>query len=304
MGSVLSREMCFASSSPALGSRGWSGSELSLGKRSRGKDVPAVEVDLFSVVESGEAMPLPASALTKVVQSSSVYPRQVPESTCREWLQLWAAHLESLGWWGDLSATHELVDSYSEAYPTVPNETPIDVPASARANTEASFRLLVSASGAPWVLAIARSYLLHTGLQPNGYSVSALPATGATHESRRAFTISVGVTEVLFVVLDMFTGEIIQWDARVPREYVTHLERWRDLEFPIVTHGAYAQGTDPRSLLRLLSNQEDSRALRAGVDELVEANKAHRRDDWHNPYLDDALMNPAFVIRAKPWASI
>jgi hypothetical protein len=256
-------------------------------------------VDVLSVVALSEALSLPASSLTKLLQlSPAVFPREVFAAAGGAWLQLWEAHVESLGWWGDLSEARELRESYSEAYQASPVHTPIRMPASADATSEASYRVLVTAFGAPWVLAIGRTYLLHTGLQPTEYSVSALPSTKATKEFRRAFTISVGVTEVLFVVLDMFTGDVDHWAARVPREFVTQLERWRDLECDIVTHGAYVQGDDPRQMFRLLSNPGDARVLRAGVGELVEAKKAHRRDDWHNPYLDDALMNPHFVTHA------
>lgn len=259
-----------------------------------------VAATIGDFVDKADGLTLPVSTITEALKKMPpVFPREIPHSAATSWLEAWDAHLVSLGWWGDLTTAQELEAKFAEAYRPATRPSLVKLPPKPLANSEGNFRALASAFEAPMVFAMARTYLRYVGLGASEYSISALPSTGATSDARRAFTVSVGVTEAAYVVLDTETGTIDHFGARVPSDRETYLNRWHDLDYRRCPWGIYVQGHDPRSLFRLLGDADDAHALWAGVEELTRSGKAYRKSDWHNPYLEHALLNPPFSTESK-----
>ncbi len=254
-----------------------------------------VAATIIDFVGRADGLTLPASTITDALKKMPpVFPRQISQAPATSWLDAWDEHLVSLGRWGDLTAARELEAAFAEAYSPATRPSLVRLPPNPRANSEGNFPALTTALDAPVVFAMARTYLLHVGLGASEYSISALPSTGATNDARRAFTVSVGVTEAAYVVLDMRTGTIDHWGARVPVDRETALYRWHDLDFRRCPWGSYVEGYDPRSLFRTLGDADEARVLFAGAEELVQSGKAYRKSDWHNPYFERALLDPPF----------
>lgn len=202
----------------------------------------------------------------------------------------WRRHLEDLGWWGRISDVQPAIQRYARDFGTSSEPAPVTtLGKGTRTNSQAAFDALSTCYDGPTCLAMAEAYLRIAGLAPADYSISALPTTGRSNVSRRAFTISVGVTEVLFAELDPRSGQFLSWSVRVAPELAGSIARWLDIESQSASHGTYVTGHDPRDFFRSLFDEDDQQAIRAGSHELVVNGESYRRQDWHNPFLDAAL---------------
>jgi hypothetical protein len=261
-----------------------------------GRDAVQTPIELVAVLNEGDELPLDdPDLLIPLTRSLEPGGGEVAQAAADRLEALWQRHLEHVGWWGDLSQAQADAEQYRRIYGAATAPAAVEIGSGVPTNSRAAFDALASSSGGPTSLAMAAAYLKVVGPAEDNYSISALPSTAASSSRRRAFTISIGVTEVFFVELEPSSGELTSWAARVAREQSGAMARWLDLVFETRSNGTYAQGRDPRAFFRSVFDEDDQGAIRAGARELVVGGKGYRRPDWHNPFLNAAVQPESSV---------
>lgn len=146
---------------------------------------------------------------------------------------------------------------------------------------------LLSSTDAPTVLAmIARLADLFGLIGRDDFSASCMPSTNETPSEVRASTISLGVTEVFYAVLDKPSGELLAWAFFAPPD--TEPARWpKSVDLIPASHGGgciRVLGESSDDFETIVGGQQSGELLR-WFDLLTSTRGAYRVGRMHDPAL-------------------
>lgn len=192
----------------------------------------------------------------------------------------------------------ELVAAYGDALAEAGHASRLRVPkrvTGRRANSRDSFEVFAEIGEAPEVLATVARYSEFAGLQNiDDFSISCFPSTEWSRESMRACTISVGVAEVAYVVLDRPSGELTQFVAYgEPDEDLFWLgdsQFWAAYESDI-DGGGTRLALSGRHAVEMLDNPLGKEFVARRLRGIRKRKRRARRNDWHNPWLWEFVVS-------------
>lgn len=156
-------------------------------------------------------------------------------------------------------------------------------------NSRDAFEAFAELGVAPEILATVAWYSELAGLpSADDFSVSCLPGTGWSRESMRACTVSVGIVEVAYAVVDRSSREFSRFvvygepDGDLP--WLSDRKLWKASESGI-DGGGIRVSLPGSHAAEMLSNPQGKEFVARRIRGVRERKRRVRRKDWHNPWL-------------------